>query len=223
MAVYSRREFVEYLCGQEWNNSSKAKVAMWIKRGKVIQSGEKIDDSNPTNRDWALKQRDFAALDDRDMPDQKLDEPILKKNKQEIKLEIKQETKPDTDDPGDDTYYNLDKQYKKKQIDKMTVDTRIAELKEEKIRGEVVPMELVKNIFTTHTQSILTAQKDGIEQLLIDFTMEARLTGGQLAKLRGRMVEILNKGIDKSIIITQRNMKKLVDEFSITRGVGEHD
>lgn len=209
MALYSRKEFIE-LCGYEWSDSSRAKVAMWIKREKIVEENGKIDDSNPQNRDWILKQRDSS-------------------NSKVISVEAPIATMPVNIVPvnkpskSDNPFEPVEKKLKAAQLEKIRVDTRIAELKEEKIRGEVVPIDLIKSLFRSHTQSIVTAQKDGIEELLINFSAEARLSGEQLARLRGKMIHILNSAVDKAIIVTQKNMQALVNEFSIKKEVGEHD
>lgn len=204
MALYSRREFIE-LCGHDWNDSAKSKIAMWVKRGNVVEVNGKIDDTNPTNRDWAIKQRDSLTL------------------------------KIPTNEPGPESAGNeagqgdlfpgesLEQQLKRHQIGKLKVDTRIQELKEEKIRGDVVPIDIMKDLFRVHTQSIVTSQKDAIEELLINLAAEVRMPGESLARMRGKMVEALNNGVDKAIIITERSMKAMVDEFSIKKEVGEHD
>jgi len=59
--------------------------------------------------------------------------------------------------------------------------------------------------------------------LLIIFAKEARLTGDQVAKLRGKMVSVLNEGVEKAIAMTKQNLKVIVNEFSIKKEVGEHD
>lgn len=53
--IYTRREFIEK-CGQQWDDSSRAKIAMWVKRGNLVETAEgKIDDANEINKDWLLK------------------------------------------------------------------------------------------------------------------------------------------------------------------------
>lgn len=193
------------MLGFEWNDSNKAKLAMWVKRGKLIEVDGKIDDTNLINRDWILKQKDSANQEDRPQ------------------TQVQREPDRSYDEVPEGSAYGIEKKLKAQQLEKLKVDTRIAELKEEKIRGEVIPVELIKNLFSTHTQSIITSQKDGIEELLISISSEARLTGDQLAKLRGKMITTLNRAVDKAITITEKNMKAMVDEFSIKREVGEHD
>jgi hypothetical protein len=121
-----------------------------------------------------------------------------------------------------DSGYSLNNKKTKMQIAKLEVDTRLQELKEEKMRGELIPVDLVINVFRSHTQSIVTSMKDGIEDLLINFSVEARLKGDQLASLRGKMVGILNTGVEKSVIISNRNFNAIREQVKVKKDVGEH-
>lgn len=214
MALHSKKDFAA-LCGM----STKA-LAVYInpKRGKVIMSGDYIDDSHPVNKDFLEKRKGSA-----EPPAPKLN--MMRPDPGLIDI-------PNTGDEDDDSGigedgegesgYHLDRKLLKKKIGKLEVDTRLQELKEEKMRGDLIPVDLVKNLFRAHTQSIVTSMKDGIEELLISFSVEARLKGEQLAGLRGKMVVILNNGVDKSVIITQKNMRSIVDQVKIKKDVGEH-
>ena len=51
-------------------------------------------------------------------------------------------------------------------IEKRQQDLRLGQLKEEKLRGDLIPVTVISLIFSTYAQSILTAQKDGMENLL---------------------------------------------------------
>lgn len=168
----------------------------YVSRGKIILLGDgMIDDSDPRNNEL------IPRIDD----------------KKETELSEKPIKNKSLDK------YDLDIEKKQLDIEKIKVDTRLQELKEEKIRGEVIPVTLVTTIFKAHSQSIVSSQKDFIEFLLIQVSKEARLTGDQLAKLRGKMVIGLNEAVDKSIASSKRNLKSLINEYSIARGVGEHE
>lgn len=216
MGLLSKKDFAA-LCG-----FSSRELSVYIGRGKVIMSGKEIDDSDPTNRDFVLKRKGQAAP----APPEK----NLRMIKPDPGDDISPGDESDDDDPddglidddGSESSYALNKKKLKKQIGKLEVDTRLQELKEEKMRGELIPVDLVRNLFRAHTQSIITSMKDGIEELLINFSVEARLKGDQLASLRGKMVGILNTGVDKSVIISQRNMRSIVDQVKVKKDVGEH-
>jgi hypothetical protein len=205
VALYSRREFAE-LCGLTWSDSVKSKVAMWIKRGNVIESDGKIDDSLARNRDWALKQKETSLV-----------------KAEEVQVISKKETPKKAKSDDSDGLFSIEKQLKSQNLKKLEVDTRIQLLKEEKIRGEVVPIELIKSLFRTHNQSILTASKDGLEEILINFSQEGRLSGEKVALLRGKMTRVLNSCFEKAIETTKRQMKSVIDEYSIKKEVGERE
>jgi hypothetical protein len=216
MAKYSRKEFVEKLCGVEYSDSWKAKVSMWVKRGNIdVGNDGLIDDSNHKNRDWAIKQYEANVGEAEDDGTEDVEES---------KPKSRPNHKPTTDSGGGDNEagYVLVKKKTLRQIEKLESDIRIANLKEEKIRGEVVPIDLIKNVFTAHSQSIITANKDGIEELIINFSKEVSLTGVQIARLRGKMIDILNNASDKAVEASKKNLKNLVEEFSIKKEVGEH-
>jgi hypothetical protein len=217
MALHSKKDFAA-LCG-----FSSRELSVYIKRGKVILSGDYVDDSQAINKEFLEKRQSKS-------------EPVpLEKTLRMIKPDPGIPEIPDTggdadddedsglDDDGSESGYALNKKKLQKQIAKLEVDTRLQELKEEKMRGELIPVDLVKNLFRSHTQAIVTSMKDGIEELLINFSAEARLRGDQVANLRGKMTGVLNNGVDKSVLITQKAMRSIVDQVKVKRDVGEHD
>ena len=220
MALHLKSDFAK-LCGLTTGN-----LTNYIKRGKVIMSGDYVDDTIAENKDFLEKRKEKPEPT---APEKKLrlirPDPappeIPNTGDEDEDNGIDDEDSIDAD--GSESGYALNKKKLKKQIAKLEVDTRLQELKEEKMRGELIPVDLVKNLFRTHTQSILTSMKEGIEELLVNFSAEARLKGDQLASLRGKMVGILNGGVDKSVSTTQKNMRSLVDQLKIKRDVGEHD
>jgi hypothetical protein len=223
MALHLKADFAR-MCGLTTGN-----LTVYISRKKVIPSGDYIDDSLEINSAFLQKRKNHVS----NKPT--ADQPQPEKKLRYIQPDRELPTQPDIQDPVDDdgddddtggnyiTSAALNKKKLKVDIAKKIRETSILKLREEKIKGEIVPIDVIKNLFSMHTQSIITAQKDGIEELLINLSVEARLTGDQLARLRGKMVEILNNGVDKAIIITQRNMKVLVNEFAIKKDVGEHE
>lgn len=212
MALHLKADFAK-LCGLTTGN-----LTNYIKRGKVLMSGDYVDDSVPINKDFLEKRKGSVPP-----PAPKLH--MIRPDPGPVEIP---NTGEDDDDSGfgedgeGESGYLLDRKLLKKKIGKLEVDTRLQELKEEKMRGELIPVDLVKNLFRTHTQSIVTSMKDGIDELLINFSVEARLRGDQVAGLRGKIVGILNNGVDKSVVITQKNMRSIVNQVKVKRDVGEH-
>lgn len=216
MGLHTRKQLAELIGLDYSDKNDRAKITMWIKRGNVIiDENDLIDDTVSQNKYWIEKQSKLKKSNE------------VEKNPEVILQEPKENTKKENkkSDKKLDWQQKLDLEIEKKalEIEKLKVDTRLQELKEEKIRGEVIPIAIVKTIVSTLSQAILTSQKDSIEAILINISKEARLSGDQLAGLRGKMVKDLNAGVDKAISIALRNLKALVEEFSIKKEVGEHE
>lgn len=187
---------------------------MAVKRGHLVLTDGKIDDALSPNDLFIAK---------------KLSKPDAAQTPQEDITEKK--TLPPPDDDKEDfqmiartnsnELVRLKTLKDKIWIKKTNEDYEIAKIKKEKMKGEVIPVELIKNLFQAHTQSIVSAQKDGIEDLLIQISAESRMKGDQLARLRGKMVAILNTGVEKSVNATKRNLKAIVSAYSLKREVGE--
>jgi hypothetical protein len=209
MALHLKADFAK-LCGLTTGN-----LTNYIKRNKVLMSGDYIDDQLQINKDFLLSRQSKSA------PRYEPPLPVLRSVRPDTGDQDEEDENDDyQDDP--DSGYSLNNKKTKMQIAKLEVDTRLQELKEEKMRGELIPVDLVINVFRSHTQSIVTSMKDGIEDLLINFSVEARLKGDQLASLRGKMVGILNTGIEKSVIISNRNFNAIREQVKVKKDVGEH-
>lgn len=208
MGLHTRKQFAD-LIGMPFDKNGRANIAKWASRQNIVMSGDLIDDSLEINRNWILKQKSKSSP-----------EPL-----EEIPSFVpKQKKQAQYKDPDMAAFegFALSEELKKHQIEKLKVDTRIQELKEEKIRGEVVPMDLIKQVFSSHNQSIITMNKDFIDFLLLSFQAETRLSGEQSARLRGKIIKGLNDTMDKAVTHTQRNLRSIIDQFSIKKEVGEH-
>lgn len=212
MALYKQADFAK-TCGV-----TNAYLSVNIKRGKVFVNGGFIDDQEKYNADFLQK-----CLDKK-----KSNKP--EKNAGQSEQSYKDNTNNEgdigneSDGPLDNaSRYSLDVRLKRQELEKKQAETRLLNLKEEKIRGEVMQVSLVIQLISAHNQSIITTNKDTLESLLINISKEARLSGDQLAGLRGKLVKILNESSEKAVAMTKRNLKSLVQEFTIKKEVGEHE
>lgn len=223
MALHSRKQLA-VICGLDYDKSSdRGKIGMAITRGKIILSGDFIDDTISENARfiavYQAKNENAEAIKEQ----VESNEDSVSKSPAYKQPEKKQPV-PNVSAPkkGGDLFA-LDKLLKEQELEKKAAETRLLNLKESKIRGESMPTVLTQNLFMIHNQSVLTIQKDIIEDLFIEVAKEARLTGDQLARLRGKMTNTLNEGMVKAIAVTGKNIKSFMEEFSIKREVGEHD
>ena len=212
MGLHTRKQFAD-LIGMAFDKNGRANIAKWAKRQNIVMSGDLIDDTLEVNRNWILRQQTKSN------PEPLENVPVFNE------VIIKQKRQAQYKDPDSSALegFALSEELKKHQIEKLKVDTRIQELKEEKIRGEVVPIDLIKQVFITHNQSILTANKDFIDSLLLDFQAETRLSSEQSAKLRGKIVQGLNTNVNRAVDATKRNMSSIIEQHSIKKEVGERE
>lgn len=227
MALHTRKQFA-ILCNLDPSkDSERGIVNMNIKRKKLVLSGDFLDDTIPENRDFITKQKDRIVKPNDNwevLTDTSIKNIITRI--EDVKPEKKTPKTPNTqrkNDSSNEGVYGLEKILKTQQLEKLEVETRLLNLKEQKILGEIISIDLVKQLFITHNQSFLTLQKTTIDEILLDFAKEANLSADKVSKLRGRIVSILNNGIERTIETTKKNMSALLSEFSIKRDVGEHD
>ena len=166
-------------------------------------SGELIDDTDQKNLAFYLIKKDKSEG---------------KKNNQ---LLTSEEKKDSPVNKSKNILYDLETQLKEQQLEKLEVDTRIQLLKEEKIKGEIIPILLVNAVFTQHCQSLLHSMRDCIESMIIEFSAVKRFSSEDSALLRGKMVTHLNHAMDQAVNISQKNIKTIIENHSETRNPGE--
>jgi hypothetical protein len=211
MALHLKPDFAR-LCGLTTGN-----LTNYIKRGKVEVDGDYIDDSIQVNKDFLIKRQAAETIKAEEIED--AGEVVQVKKEKKAKVA----TIEFDDDGGGKSLHTLTKEKLNIEISKKTREDALLQIKIEKIKSELVDVSVIKNLFITHNQSIITAQKDGIEELLIRFSAETRLSSEKYSQLRGEMVNILNRGVDKAIIITEKSLQAQLNEIAIKKEVGEHD
>lgn len=221
VAFHTRKQFAE-LCGIDHSTSSgRGTIGMAIKRGKIVLSGELIDDQFPENAEYLRKASAKSSTEN-------VVETVLDNVSSTAKAPIidtperKQPKAPTVTAPKGESGYVLERQLKQQDLEKKQVETRLLNLREQKMLGEQMPTELVKKLIFEYNQSSITSQKDGYEDLLIIISKECNLNEIQLANLRRKMVDVVNTTVNKAIDMTKRNLKIILSEFSESKGVGEH-
>jgi len=106
-------------------------------------------------------------------------------------------------------------------VDRIKSVTELNNLKLAKLHGEVVPYDLVIPIFIMFTKSIMTAFMNEDEDRLLEISHKAGLTKDEVAKLRKRSSDIVNAAVESGVKEGKKQARKIVQEFSETRGRGE--
>jgi predicted transcriptional regulator len=196
---------------------TQAYISVNIKRGKLILNDDgEIDDSKRENADFIKKRLGTVT-------NSETNEEV----KEQINIPAANIQRPDSRSANNNTQYSskydLETTKKSLEIEKLKVDTRIQELKEEKIRAEVIPIVIVKNIFIQHSQNTITEFKNAVDNVLTVIAKQKSLNGNEVAEIRGQLVQIINIAVDKAVNTSKKNINNIVKEFSNKKDVGERE
>lgn len=117
--------------------------------------------------------------------------------------------------------FELEMELKESMIGKTQVQTRIEEIKEQKLLGMLIPTELVKSMVLQLNKAFISSFKDGAERFLTEISKAKRLTGGEQAELLKQLINIINESSHKTILESKTQMKIIVSQFQDKRGKGE--
>lgn len=104
---------------------------------------------------------------------------------------------------------------------KVEKEVKLLELREAKIRGEVVPSDIIGQIFLQHNHSILTKTKEFMDELLRKIAKLYDITSADMAKFKGEMVAQLNNAMSEAATLTASSVENVIKDYSNSRGVGE--
>jgi hypothetical protein len=209
MGRLSKKKFAE-LCGMPTNA-----LAVYIRRKKIEVQNDEIDLGSEVNRLFLEKHGGKENYT-----------PPAPKSK--IKVEVPEET-PESIEQNSTaprtnlTLTQLEREKKLADLQKVEVDTRIAKLREEKLMGQNIPTDLVKGVVTQLSKSFVSKFKDGAENILISVSKMKGLSNEEMAKLRGELVAIINESIKNSVGDCKRAVTSIINTYSNSRQVGEHD
>jgi hypothetical protein len=203
------------MCGLSAGNLSN-----YIKRGKVILTGELIDDTKPENIDFLQKFAD-RKLEKSNESEINTGE-IVDKHSNNTKKEpvVRQKTTPEGETEGG---YSLDRKLKAQELKKKEAETRLLNLKEEKIRGEHIPTELIRSIIILQSQSFVTAFKNGMEDFITIMAKAKGMNVNEVAEARGELIRVINSTANKAVDLAKKGIDNIVGEYAVKREVGEHD
>lgn len=210
MALHTKKDFAT-LCGLKTKD-----LSVYIKRKKVIVEGDFIDDKNNFNADFLLK---FSSREKKIV--EIVTEPV------KIVLPVVEITEKNEKKPAKSrdklSAYELEREQKIWEIEKKEVDTRIALLKEAKMMGDSIPVDLVKGVVSQLSKAMISSFKDGADNFLIEISKRKGLSGTETAELHGALINIINQSSTNAIIESKKSIKSIVNEYSTKREVGEHD
>lgn len=229
MAYINRRELAEQM------GVSRTHVHMWIKRGKVFEQQNLINTDYLPNKEFIRKMSEkrgvssitgikkkphavHAPKENIELNKQQIIEPSIPSNP--IPVTDKPMTQREIDIPDEyeipeEHLINMSFERKKKYLDIELQESklRLDRIKEEKQMGLLIPVDLVKSLFSVHFKSIITEFHQAAEGISIDFA--SRLGGNREDEIimRSKLYDIINNAVSRSSENSIKSLNKTIDEF----------
>lgn len=235
MALHSKKKFAE-ICSITTSN-----VAQYIKRGRigvgkirinivVIDGQELIDDQDPVNEIFLKRRQESSKYKNKakqlKSPTKKESLPITpendKKKVKTLKEDLRQEVEANGNSKKSDMFH-LELEQKQINLEKDRISLRMQTIKEQKLIGELIPVALVKPVITQLSQSFVTSYKASVEDVLTILAKQKSMNVNEIAEIRGKLVEIINTSSSKSVQLASKSIDRMIEEYSLSKGVGEHD
>ena len=223
-----RKEFAEQ-CGIA-NNA----MPVYVARGKIVMIGTRCSKCDGKKKPCKeCSEREYIDLNYRNPEGKYLNLDFYKKFAQK-EPEPKQEkvvkekmvvhptfikpvtlikTPPPEDEPDlsdlseNSTDGNLDKAIKYSSIKDKQAATRIKELQEAKMRGELIPVNLVQETIQSFAEAVKKSYSDAGEHLIMLISERLGAQEHDKAFMRTKLLDTTNKAIDDSVNMAQEKLK----------------
>lgn len=188
----------------------------YVKKGHVVLNGDFVDVTHPVNQlflnKW--KQVPVKRLGRKKEYSEKVSIPEIQKEPN---------IKPVSQDLTDKqvSMFEIEDELKELELKKKKVDLELSEEKLRKVKGEVVPVDLIKSLFQQFGKSSTAAFSNAADNLIQEFQKKFNMSRKDMAELRERLVDITNEAIDEAADDSTMALKSIVEEYSQRRGIGE--
>lgn len=98
------------------------------------------------------------------------------------------------------------------EIENKKADTRLKELKEMHMRGELIPVSMVQDTIQIFAESIKRYYSDAGENLIMLISERLQAQDHDKAFMRTKLLDGLNKAIDESVNAAQEKLKETKDD-----------
>jgi hypothetical protein len=222
MPLHTKKEFAA-MCGMSTKTLSTYASAS---RRKVIYSGEFVDSGIEPNysflQKWQDKNRDKVDLSVKfhksiaPPKELRMIRPLTPKE---------QMSENDDDEEIEDltppAATGLDAKKVATQIRKMEKEIEKLTLSNQKVMGQVVPVELIDALILQERQSFLMESKNTIQDILSIFAKRRDLSASERTDISTEFIDRLNEMMKRASETTEKAIKSIVSEFTLKRGKGE--
>lgn len=223
MPKYTKKEFAD-LCKQQTKY-----LSVQISRGKVIVDPEgNINTSNAINASYVEKIYGRMDIATGKLP------PATTKSRKPDKLPLEFDLDDESGEGGltlaqmleskdikNLTYPELEKIYKYRQGENLKRTTEKIDIEIAKKKGEVIPSDLLPPVIVQHNQAFITSFRNVVDQILTDYTQIKDFSPDEIAEMRARLLEVINKGANDALTMSLKSIENIVKDYTEKRGVGQ--
>lgn len=205
MPFFSQTDFAKMI------GKSNAFVSTYIKRGKIIKSGDVIDTKVQQNIDILMKYGVDVVSINGVVSNQPGKERNVKVEKPQPIQQNEKERRIVAPEPPPNTggQYQLDLDKKEAELEFKLVQTRIKLIEEAKLRGELVPVDEVSKLISMLSRSIIISYKESMDKFLIELSHRTKLTAKHSAEMKGQMIKLMNEAHDNAIDQAIKDLKSI--------------
>lgn len=108
--------------------------------------------------------------------------------------------------------FNVETELKRKQGAKADAEARMLAMKEQRLRGELLPTNLIKPLFQTHFQSLTMEFQNSLNALITDISVRLKINRNMQAEIRKKAVNEMNQSIDRAIFRTDKEIERMISQ-----------
>jgi len=105
---------------------------------------------------------------------------------------------------------------------KIAKETEKLELQNAKIKGELIPVDLVIPLFKQFTKSMSDSYHNATENIVIMLQQKYKISDKSKVRIKAEMIDTINLATSKGVEDTLSQVDQISDEFSEKKGRGEH-
>jgi hypothetical protein len=214
MQYLSRKEFINYA-----GIKSNANYAQYVTRGKIIVEVDgTINIENKQNKDWLMSRAakglcpDFTSVTLGVTPEPKQEQKktvSVSSDKSIEQIELSNSSKKKIERTVT-SRHEVELEKLKAELEKKLVDTELAREKLATVKGNSVPVDLVKDIMSQFSKAIINNYKSFNEQQIAQICHKFRIEDSERVKIVSKSVTELNKIHEKAVNEAKQQFKAII-------------
>jgi len=214
-------------------------ITMALKHNRIVpySSEEKtIDITDPLNEIWINKQvskgktfdMSMISASQKEVKEKRTERKLRKQEEKENEVEyieiIKEEPRKKKESSADElreSLYELEIKKKKKELRKLDNDDRIAQIKIQKLEGELMPFDDVKSLYLFTIETIRSTYLQEVRSLADIFKQRFGGSDKEYVALQRDLTEKINDIIEDSKKNALKEVDNMRESYSEVRGRGE--